>query len=60
MYNFTGLYILSNLVPSIQYSVYIKAVKYIGVTYGVLEGNSSLKATAKTLSTTTAQGTYIL
>ena len=26
----------------------------------VLEGNSSLKTTAKTLSTTTAEGTYML
>ena len=58
--NFTGLYILSNLIPSTQYSIYIKAVKYIGVTYGILEGNSSLIAIAKTLSSAIAQGTYVL
>ena len=56
--NFTGLYILSNLIPLTQYSIYIRAVKYIGVNYGILEGNSSLIATAKTLASTIVQGMY--
>ena len=59
--NFTGLYILSDLIPSTQYNIYIKAAKYIGITHGILEGNSSLIITAKTLSSTStsiAQGMY--
>ena len=47
--------------PSTQYSIYIKAVKIIGVTHGILEGNNSDIATVETLFTrtvATAQGTH--
>jgi len=48
VFNFTGTYILNNLTPSTQYSIYVRAVRIIEVTQ-MLEGNSSVMATAKTM-----------
>jgi len=49
VFNFTGTYILNNLKPSTQYNIYVRAVRLIGVNEEILEGNSSVMATAKTL-----------
>ena len=51
MFNFTGSYILNDLTPSTQYSVYIRAVRLVGVK--ILEGSqsSNIIVTTKTLST---------
>ena len=51
MFNFTGSYILNDLTPSTQYSVYIRAVRLVGVK--ILEGSqsSNIIVTTKTLFT---------
>lgn len=55
VFNFDGLYILKNLSPSTQYSLYVKAVRLIGVNEEMVEGNSSVIVTAATLT----EGIYV-
>lgn len=50
VFNFTGSYILTNLMPSTQYGIYVSAVRLIGVNKEILEGNSTMTVTATTLS----------
>ena len=57
MFDFTCVYILEDLTPSTQYSIHVTAVRLIGDE--ILEGNSSIKVSAKTLSSRTVQGMYI-
>ena len=47
--DFSGAYVLKNLTPSTLYGIYIRAVRLIKETNEVLQGNSSITATAKTL-----------
>ena len=54
VFNFTGSYILENLMPSTQYSLNIIAVRLIGVNREVLEGDNSITVTA----TTSFRGIY--
>ena len=49
MYNFTGSYVLEDLTPSTQYSIYVRAVRLIGESNETLEGNISIVANATTL-----------
>ena len=49
MYNFTGSYVLDDLTPSTQYSIYVRAVRLIGENNETLEGNISVVANATTL-----------
>ena len=55
VYNFIGLYILEDLTPSTQYSIYVTAVRLIGDE--ILEGSSSVTVSAMTLFTSADQGT---
>ena len=48
VFNFSGSYILQNLLPSTQYSLYVTAVRLIGVNEEIVEGNSSAIVTAVT------------
>ena len=57
MFNFTCVYILEDLTPSTQYSIHVTAVRLIGDE--ILEGNSSITVSAKTLFTRTVQGTHV-
>ena len=50
MLNFTGSYILNDLTPSTQYSIYVTAVRLVGANETILEGKNSTTATVKTLS----------
>ena len=54
VFNFTCVYILEDLTPSTQYSIHVTAVRLIGDE--ILEGNSSVTVSAKTLFTRTIQG----
>ena len=47
--SFTGSYVLMNLTPSTQYSIYVIAVRPIRETNETLKGNMSVTTTAKTL-----------
>ena len=58
MLNFTCVYILEDLTPSTQYSIHVTAVRLIG--NKILEGNSSITVSGKTLFTRTVQGMYIV
>ena len=59
MLYFTGSYILKNLTSSTRYSIYVRAVRFIGESNEILEGSKSVTATTKTLSTTNVQGNII-
>ena len=50
MLNFNGSYILNDLTPSTQYSIYVTAVRLVGDDQTILKGKNSTIATAKTLS----------
>ena len=47
VFNFTGSYILKDLIPSTQYSIHVTAVRLIDD--NMLEGNSSITVNARTL-----------
>jgi len=48
--NFTGNYILDNLRPYTEYSVYVTAIRLIGTTGRLLEGEKGEIVTARTLA----------
>ena len=47
--SFTKSYVLMNLTPSTQYSIYVITVRLIRETNETLKGNRSVTATSKTL-----------